>query len=392
VALNFPFSVFGGVVNGFQRQHVNVATAIVSSVLVVLVNVVVLTAGFGLVPLVLATTGIRVLTYFAYASNAYRIFPALHLSPALFRRHRLREVTGFSVYASVIDWANKLNYQLDQLVVGVFLGAAPVAVWVVAERIIAATQNLTSQINALLFPVVVDSDVSQQGDRLRRIFVQGTRLSFATVLPIATVLVVLADPLIRAWVGTRKPELLASVPILQILAVAVAIAVGVGTGNTLLKGAGRHRMLASVNLATGLANVVLSVVLVRFWGLVGVASGTLAAIAFSALVILHPAACRRVGLPVRTALFQCILPPLWPAVIIGFALAFTREVSPATLPAVMVQAAFGGLLYLVLFAVAIGSRDRALYVAKALELLDRRQGGDRDHPASVRNVIAGFRL
>ena len=31
VAMNFPFSVFGGVVTGFQRQHVNGFVAIASS-------------------------------------------------------------------------------------------------------------------------------------------------------------------------------------------------------------------------------------------------------------------------------------------------------------------------------------------------------------------------
>ena len=52
----------------------------------------------------------RVVAYFIYRRNAYRVFPALRIRPSLFRRGRLREVTGFSVYSSIIDWANKLNY------------------------------------------------------------------------------------------------------------------------------------------------------------------------------------------------------------------------------------------------------------------------------------------
>jgi O-antigen/teichoic acid export membrane protein len=372
VALNFPFSVFGGVVTGFQRQHVNGVVAIVSSVIVAAVNVAVLLGGFGLVALVLATTVVRVLIYLVYASNAYRSFPSLRVSPALFRWHRLKEVTGFSVYSSIIDWSYKLNYQVDQLVVGAFLGAAPVAVWAVADRIVAATQHLTNQLSGVLFPVIVDSDAAERNERLRQILLEGTRLSLATVLPIATALVVLADPLVRAWVGTTKPELLASVPVLQILAVAVAIRVGNGTAAMTLKGAGRHRMLAGVNLATGMANIACSIVLVQVWGLVGVAVGTLVPIAFSAFVVLHPAACRRVGLPLRTALFRAVLPALWPAVVTGAALAVMREMSPATLPAVLAHLVFGSVLYFALFFLAIGSRDRALYTAKVHELLGRR--------------------
>ena len=66
-----------------------------------------------------------------------------------------------------------------------------------------------------------------------------------------------------------------AVPIIQILAMAVAIRVGNATGNTVLKGAGEHRMLAFVNLGTGVANMVLSILLIHRFGLVGVAVGTL---------------------------------------------------------------------------------------------------------------------
>jgi len=372
VAMNFPFSVFGGVVVGFQRQHVNGAVGIAASILVAAVNVAALTMGAGLVGLVAATTAVRVLAYFAYAANAYRTFPALTLRWALFRRSRLKEATGFSVYSSIIDWAYKLNYQADQLVIGAFMGAAPVAVWAVADRIIVGTQSLTGQLNGVLFPLVVESDASKRADRLQKILLEGTRLSLATVLPLVTALVVLADPLIRAWVGTKKPELLGSVPVLQILAVAVAIRVGNGTATTILKGAGEHRMLAWVSIATGIANVVLSVIFVHFWGLPGVALGTLLPIAFSAFVVLQPAACRRVGLPLRTAFVRSMWPALWPTVIVGAALMVTRNAWSPALPSVIAQIAFGGLLYVVLFVVALGAHDRALYSAKLFELLGRR--------------------
>jgi O-antigen/teichoic acid export membrane protein len=371
VALNFPFSVFGGVVNGFQRQHLNGAVAIASSLAVALVNVLVLTAGYGLVSLVMATTAVRVVAYFVYASNAYRTFPALSLNPGLFRWSRLKEVTGFSIYASIIDWAYKLNYQVDQLVIGAFLGAAPVAVWAVADRIVIATQNLTNQLNGALFPIVVDSDASQRHERLRSILLEGTRLSLAAVLPIGAALVVLADPLVRAWVGTRKPELLGSVPVLEILAVAVVIRVGNGAATTILKGAGEHRVLAYVNLATGIANLALSLVLVRIWGLTGVAVGTLLPIAFSAMFVLYPAACRRVDVPLGHAFRYSVIPAVWPALVVAIALASTRALAPPVLPALLVQMSLGAILYFGLFLIAIGPRDRASYAARMHELLGR---------------------
>jgi O-antigen/teichoic acid export membrane protein len=375
ISLNFPFSVFGGIISGFQRYDANNLVAIATSLAVALVNAVILLAGYGLVTLVAATTCVRIVAYFVYRNNAYRIFPELAIRLSLFRRSRLREVTTFSVYSSVIDWANKLNYQLDQLVIGAFLGSSAVAVWAPAERIITGTQRLTNQLNGVLFPVIVDSDASQQKQRLQQILLQGTRLSLAMVVPIAAALILLADPLVHAWLGPKKAAAMAgSVPVIQILAVAVAIRVGNATGNTVLKGAGEHRMLAFVNLATGLANLAMSVALIHRYGLIGVAVGTLIPIAFTAFFILYPASCRRVGLPVTVALREAVLPAVWPAFVVGLALAGTRLISSGTLLAVVLQAAGGGLLYLALFyTVAVGRRDRALYASKAMELIGRRR-------------------
>lgn len=374
VCMNFPFSVYGGVISGFQRYDQNNMVAIVSTVAVAIVNYVALRAGYGLVALVAATTAVRIIAYMVYRRNAYKVFPELRISPALFCRGRLKEVTGFSVYSSLIDWANKLNYQLDALVIGAFIGSGAVAIWAPAERIISGTQRLTNQLNGVLFPTVVDSDATKQMDRLQKILLQGTRLSLVMVVPITVALVLLAGPLVHAWLNDKAIAAGGTVPVLQILALAVAIRVGNATGTTILKGAGQHRMLAFVNLGTGVANLVLSIALIKPFGLVGVAYGTLIPIAWSSIFILYPAACRRVGLPVREAVLHSVLPALWPGFIVGLALALTRQISSGTLLAVAIQAVGGGVLYLALFFVmAIGRHDRALYTAKVFELVGRRR-------------------
>jgi O-antigen/teichoic acid export membrane protein len=371
VAINFPFSVYGGVSSGFQRYDINNMVAIGSNLAVAAVNVGVLLAGYGLIPLVAATTSVRVITYFLYRRNAYTVFPALQIRPSLFRRSRLREVTGFSVYSSIIDWANKLNYELDEVVIGVFLGAAPVAIWAVADRIISGTQRLTNQGNAVLLPVVVDSDTTQRMDRLQRVLLEGTRLSLATVVPIAIVLIVMADPLIRAWI--HKPEILAAAPVIQILAFAVALRVGNATSTTLLKGSGKVRRVAMVNIGTGLVNLALSAALVKPFGLIGVAIGTLIPVAFSSIFILFPDACRRVGIPVGHAFREAVWPAIWPALVVGGLLFAARPFITDGLGAVVVEAAAAGLLYLALFVAAVGRRDREQYTAKLRELTGRKR-------------------
>ena len=369
VAANFIFSIYGGVIDGFQRYDINNVVASVTSVTVALVNVTVLTAGFGLIQLVIATTTVRMIAYFVYRRNAYHVFPALRIRLTSFRRERLREVTGFSIYAGVIDWANRLNYELDEFVIGMFIGPAAVAVWAVADRVISGAQRLTNQSNTVLFPVVVDSDATNRIERLRKVLIEGTRLSLASVVPIAVTIFMLSDQLVSVWVG---PRMFASASVMRILALAVMLRVGTATSTTLLKGAGRIRYVASVNIVTGLANLVMSIALIRPFGIDGVAWGTLIPIAFSSVFLLWPASCARVGIPLSQSVRRAVWPTVWPGILAAACLAVTRGVFPVTFLAVAIQAAIAGVVYLAAFGVALGRADRALYGSKLMELIGAR--------------------
>jgi O-antigen/teichoic acid export membrane protein len=373
VATGTAFNVFGGVINGFQRYDLNNVVGMTSSVITAMVNVAVLWAGYGLIELVAATTTVRLLTYLVYRANAYRVFPGLRIRPSSFRRERLREVTFFSVYMLVIDCANKMNYSLDAIVIGGFLSMSAVAVWTVAQRVAEVTQRLTNQLNDVLFPTVVDNSSASRTARLQTIFVQGTRLSLGTVIPIGGAVMLMAGPLVHAWVGK---DFGGSVIVLRLLLLVVMIRVGNATASTVLKGAGRHQLVAYTNLTAAFVNLGLGIAIVRPMGLPGVAIATLVPIGIASTAILFPAACRRVELPVWRALTEAVWPALWPAVVMASFVLVTRDFVPATLLAVAAEIAAACAVYAVVFMFfGISPTHRQLYFAKALELLRRRTPG-----------------
>jgi O-antigen/teichoic acid export membrane protein len=351
VAVGMAFSVFGGVINGFQRYDLNNIVGAVSSIVVAMVNVAVVLAGYGLVPLVIATTSVRMLTYLVYRANAYRVFPQLRIRFRSFSPPRLREVTSFSVYMLLIDWANKINYSVDALVIGMFLNTGAVAIWTVGQRLAETTQRLTNQLNEVLFPSVVDSHTSDRSGRLRRILLEGTRLSLASVIPLGGTLIVFGRPLVHAWVGSAfsDRELDAAVLVLQILSLTVIVRVGCATAGTLLKGAGRHRLLAFTNVATAIVNLALSIALIGRLELPGVAIGTLVPVSLGAALILLPAGCARVGVTPGRLLAAAVLPAVWPSIpMVACALAI-RPYAGTSLMSVGIAAATAASVYAIVF-------------------------------------------
>jgi O-antigen/teichoic acid export membrane protein len=371
VSMGLPFSIFGGVINGFQRYDLNNVVGVGSSVVVAAVNVVMLLAGASLVQLVMATTAIRIATYFLYRLNAYRVFPALRIQPSHFQWSRVRELTSFSVYVSIIDWSNKLNYSIDAIVIGAYISSAAVALWTVPQRLAEMLQRLTNQLNGVLFPVVVDSDAGNKPERLRAVFVRGTQLSLVSVVPLAAAMYILMDPLIRAWVGPKFAE---SVLIAQILILVVAIRVGNATATTVLKGAGQHRLLAFTNAGTALGNIALSLLWIRRYGLLGQAMGTLIPVALSSVFILWPAACRRVGMGSFASFAEAVWPTLWPVVAMAAITIPLRQALPPRLWAVAFAGAVGSVVYFATFAAfAMKKSDRQLYIEKVTGLISARR-------------------
>jgi O-antigen/teichoic acid export membrane protein len=370
VAMGMAFSVFGGVINGFQRYDLNNLVGTISSLVTAAVNVAVLDAGYGLVELVAATTAVRLLTYFVYRSNAYRVFPALRIRAGSFRIARLREVTFFSVYILLIDWANKVNYSVDALVIGAFLSTSAVAVWTVGQRLAEVTQRLTNQLNDMLFPMIVDNDAAARADRLRSIFVQGTRLSLAAVVPLGGTMMLMAGPLVRAWVG---PDFGASVLVLRLLTCTVIVRVGNSTATTLLKGAGQHRLVAFTNGLAAIVNLAVSMAAVKPLGLAGVALGTLIPVCLAATIVVFPAGCRRVQMTTRRAFTKAVWPAVWPASVMTAYILATRDLVPETLPAVGAEMCAGVLVYAIVFMLfGISARERRLYVSQVSALILQR--------------------
>jgi O-antigen/teichoic acid export membrane protein len=381
VAAGMTFSVFGAVINGFQRYDVNNIVGTVSGIITALVNFAVIWMGFGLVGLVVAIAIVRLLTYGVYRANAYRIFPELRIRPSLFRRARLREVTTFSVHMAVIDWANKLNYSMDAVVIGAFLNTAAVAVWAIGQRLAELTQRLANQLNDILFPAVVESDTAARIDRLQKIFLLGTRLSLAAVIPLAGGMILLAGPLITSWVGDQY---VGSIIVLQLLSLVVVIRVGNATASTLLKGAGSHKLIAFTNMGAAIVNVALSIALVHPFGLTGVAVGTLVPVALASMLIVFPAGCRRVELSVSQGLVQAVWPAAWPAAVMTLFVLATRRFVPNVLVAVAIEYGIAVSIYAFTFVLfAIGRAERRFYIDKVAELARRRRRAAQTIPEAA---------
>ena len=130
------------------------------------------------------------------------------------------------------------------------------------------------------------------------------------------------------------------------LAITGVVLVGQGPLGNILLGTGRHRLVAFVSLGEAVANLLLSVVLVRRYGLLGVAVGTGIPVVIANLFILAPAACRQLGVRVGDFARAVAVAPLVGA---PDRRAWRRRASalwwaPQSIPAILVEGTLVGIV------------------------------------------------
>jgi O-antigen/teichoic acid export membrane protein len=228
-----------------------------------------------------------------------------------------------------------------------------------------------SQLHPLLFPAVVHRAASGAQESQRKLMVRATRIQLAIAVALCSAAAVDADVLIRAFFG---PGFGGSVVVLQLLSCVLVLRAWMAMPSTILKGTNNQRFVAVCSTVCAVANLLLSVVLVKLMGIAGVALGTVIPSAVLATVAIFPKACRTVGLPMLSAYRQIVWRALWPAVVPVTVLWLTGGLVPQRLLFVLPHMGLGALLYAVLFVIFAMDRDERRWIASALiQLTQRRQ-------------------
>jgi O-antigen/teichoic acid export membrane protein len=198
--------------------------------------------------------------------------------------------------------------------------------------------------------------------------VHATRVALTLVVGVTVCVVGFAEPLIARWMG---PGFEGSVIPLYVLALTGIVLVGQGPLGNILIGTGRHRLVAFVSLGEALANLAISLVLVRRYGIVGVAIGTAIPVTIANLFILLPAACRQVGLSVVSFARLVATAPLVGAIPAVAAVAlFRASLHPGSLALIFAEGAIVGAVYMAAVCVfGLDSDVRARYFEYGREVV-----------------------
>jgi O-antigen/teichoic acid export membrane protein len=299
-----------------------------------------------------------------------RIAPELHLGWHTADRRMASKLLSLSSWLFVNDAAGLLQMKTDVFVIGALLPIAAVTPYAVCLKLSRIPKIITDQFVKVLLPLASELHARDDRQRLRTLYVWSSRLTLAIFVPIGCTIAMLAADVLTIWMG---PEYGTYSPLVVVLVLALGLDIAQWPAGRILQGTARVRPMAVVAAATGVANLILSIVLARRFGLIGIALGTLLPTAVASLTVVMPYSMRKIGVPAIDMLKEVMWPsllPAVPAVMVVYALRWSF--APLTLVPVTGIAVAGIATYYVTYLRIAASRvEQQTYRTFALSTIRR---------------------
>jgi O-antigen/teichoic acid export membrane protein len=297
VAIGFPAGIFGGFLEGLQSFYILNWTNVVSNLLRAALIVVALRHGYGLLTVALITISLPLLASIARGFFTLRICPV----PFGFKyvdRATFRQIANYSGVTFMIMIAGQLKFRTDEIVIGTFMSLAAITYFNVGARIVDYAGMVVRALSQIFVPMSSQSDARGDTGRQRKIFFVGNRVCAFTIFPICVILLILGKSVIEVWVG--KKYVAASYPVLVIMILCTTLWWAQGASGRILFGMSKHGTWAIVTMVEGVSNLILSIILVRPYGIIGDALGTAIPLTCSMLFFMPQHLCKKLDVRLRT--------------------------------------------------------------------------------------------
>lgn len=307
LAFSLVVGVFGGVLTALQRFELASGLAIAQTLIGAAGTVWVLERGYGIVPLAMMQLTVALVLGIATIIICRRVYPDLRLGLRFLDRTILPGLWRYSFYLFVIGVTGQVIYYTDNLVVGIFLSAEAVTLYAIGGRFIEYLGQLGASLAQTFMPLASNLAAQDRQDELRRLLIQGTRAALFVSLPVGCALFFRSSTFIGLWMGQQYAQ--PSGHVLRILLLSSLAIAGNRVGANIVFGLGKHKPFALWQSCEAVANLTLSVYLVRKIGIYGVAWGTVVPSLVSQIVLWPRYLSKLLGLTVWSYFRECWIRP-----------------------------------------------------------------------------------
>lgn len=268
----FPLSIFTSIITAYEKfifaKIINIIRIILNPLIVILL----LNMGYGSIALVILTTVLNIFTLimnYLYCKNKLNI----KLKFGKFDKVLFTSIASLSIWVFLNSIVDKVNWSVDQFVLGIVSGTSEVAIYSVAASLITMYINFSVAISGVLLPkIAIMQEKNEDDKKFSEIFIKTGRIQYILMALITTGFILFGREFINLlWVG---PEYDKSYFVVLILMIPTLIPLIQNVGLNILQVKNQYKFRVIVLFILAILNVIISIVLARLCGSIGAALGT----------------------------------------------------------------------------------------------------------------------
>lgn len=301
-AFTVPTRVFFGLLSANLRFDLTAALDIFSVVIRACLIYGFLKSGAGVTTLAWVNFFVATVSLLISFVLSRSVYSGLELGFAHFARETVKKLFRYGSISMVAQVADLLRFQVDALVVAGFLGVAAVTHYNVAGTLAQYFISFMLAATGVLSPVFSRMEAAGNAEDMRQTLHFGSKISVALATFVCFGLIAWGRPFITCWMGAAYLD---AYPPLVVLALGTTVALWQTSSLQLLYGISKHGLFAVFNSVEGVANLIVSLLLVRHFGMLGVALGTMIPMMATKLFVQPWYVCRAVKFDLLE--YYCVL-------------------------------------------------------------------------------------
>lgn len=282
------FGIFNSILVSLQKMYLTSILGMALTFVNFILVMGLLLYGYGLNSLLylhIVVICISILISFFAAKKA---LPQLKLNPLKFHLPSLKKMSNFGLQMQVSKLASFAGEKYDEYLLAFFSVLSNVTFYNISSKVVRIGKFLPYQLVPQVAPVAAELKARNEDEKLNRLFTDTSKYLTLTALPIFTYIFVFADLLIKTWMGDGFEI---SAHILRILVIGQMInMIFSAPGNSIIPNLGFPKYQMYEGLIFLLINLILSYLLIKFYGIVGAAFGNTISTSIASLFVFFTAA------------------------------------------------------------------------------------------------------
>ena len=271
IVISFIFSIYGCILNAYEKFVYQKIISILSTLLRPIIMIPLLLFGYKSVTMVIVIT---VLNIFVLVSNYIYCNKELNIKIKNlgFDKILFKTIFGYSIWIFLGVVVDKINWSVDQFVLGAVAGTTAVSLYSVASTINQLFVTLSSAVSGVLLPKVSKMIAKEaSNNEITEEFIKVGRIQYFIIFLMSSCLVLFGKEFFIAWVGK---EYITSYYIALILILPLCIPLIQNLGISVMQAKNMHSFRSILYIIIAVVNIIISIPLAKAYGGIGSAIGT----------------------------------------------------------------------------------------------------------------------